>query len=164
MVSSLDYHPFPSRFASKIHPFIFLLAPQGFISLPPEWLLNFVSNSDIPPCVGKTFKFMEFTFLENALIRGIFTHDFPHSKLAPKFLSSCHRQKEISHSPQAAFFRKSVSPNSRNGRRERTMICFMKIQSEYMKMTWSIRFLIFCMICNFSKCDGFTVLQIRSII
>ena len=81
--------------------------------------------------------------------------------------SSCHHaigRRKLVIPPQAAFFRKSVSPNSRNGRRERTMICFMKIQSEYMKMTWSIRFFIFCMICNFSKCDGFTVLQIRSII
>ena len=40
----------------------------------------------------KIFKFMEFTFLENALIRGIFTHAPSHSKLAPKFLSSRPRQ------------------------------------------------------------------------
>ena len=35
------------------------------------------------------FKFMEFTFPGNAsiLIRGIFTHALPHSKLAP---NSCH--------------------------------------------------------------------------
>ena len=40
---------------------------------------------------------MEFTFPENALIRGIFTHASLHSKLSPKFLSSRPRQKEIAH-------------------------------------------------------------------
>ena len=49
---------------------------------------------------GKIFKFMEFTFLENEFIRGIFTHALPHSKLAPKFLSSRPREKEITHSPR----------------------------------------------------------------
>ena len=39
-----------------------------------------------------------------------------------------------------------------------TMICFIKIQSENIKMTWNIRFFIFCMTSNFFKCDGFTVL------
>ena len=36
----------------------------------------------IPSCVGKVFKLMVFTFLENALNLGIFTHaPVPHSKL-----------------------------------------------------------------------------------
>ena len=39
-----------------------------------------------------------------------------------------------------------------------TMISFIKIQSENMKMTWNIRLFISYMICNFSKCDDFTVL------
>ena len=43
---------------------------------------------------------------------------------------------------------------------EETMICFIKIQAENMKMTWNISLYISCMICNFSKCDGFTVLWI----
>ena len=33
-----------------------------------------------------------------------------------------------------------------------------KIQSENMKITLNIGLFIFCMIYNFSKCDGFTVL------
>ena len=41
---------------------------------------------------------------------------------------------------------------------EKTMICFIKIKLEKMKMTWNISLFIFCMICNFSKCDGFTIL------
>ena len=40
------------------------------------------------------------------------------------------------------------------------MICFIKIQSENMKMTWNISLFTFCMICNFSRCDGLAVLQI----
>ena len=47
---------------------------------------------------------------------------------------------------------------------EETMICFIKIQSENMKMTWNIRFFMFCMICNYFKCDDFTVLWVISII
>ena len=47
---------------------------------------------------------LEFTFLENALIQGILTHAHPHSKLAPKFLSSRPRQKEITRSPRQHSF------------------------------------------------------------
>ena len=54
--------------------------------------------------MGNIFKFMELTFLENALIRDIFTHAPPHSKLAPKFLSSRPRQKKIAHSPSQHSF------------------------------------------------------------
>ena len=43
---------------------------------------------------------MQFTFLENALIGGIFTHAPPHSKLALNFLSSRRIQKEITHFPR----------------------------------------------------------------
>ena len=68
--------------------------------LSPECLLSFLSYYCIPPWVGKTIKLLEFTFLENALIRDIFTHAPPNAKLAPKFLSSCSRQKEITHSPR----------------------------------------------------------------
>ena len=39
-----------------------------------------------------------------------------------------------------------------------TMIYFIIIQSENMKITWNINLFIFCMICHVFKCDGFTVL------
>ena len=39
---------------------------------------------------------------------------------------------------------------------KKTMICFIKIQSEDVKMTWNFTLFIFCMIYNFSKCDGLT--------
>ena len=99
---------------------------------------------------------MEFTLLENALIRGIFTHTPPHSKLAPKFLSSGPRQKEITHSPRQYSFEIQFSPTAEKDGGNYDY--FIKIQSENMKMTWKIRFFIFCMICNFFKCDGFTIL------
>ena len=50
-------------------------------------------------------------------------------------------------------FWKSVSPKTKGV--EETMIYFIKIQSENMKITWEIRFFIFCMICNFFRYDGF---------
>ena len=51
---------------------------------------------------------------------------------------------------KGVFFRNSVSPDSKKGVEE-TMICFIEIQSENMKMTWHIKFFIFCTICNFSN-------------
>ena len=56
------------------------------------------------------FKFMELAFLENALIRGTFTHALPHLKLAPKFLSSRPRQKEITHPPRQHSFENLFPP------------------------------------------------------
>ena len=57
--------------------------------------------------------------------------------------------------PDRSFW-KSVSSKAK-GVKE-TMICFIKIQSKNMKVIWKISLFIFCMISNFSKCDGFTVL------
>ena len=68
-------------------------------------------------------------------------------------------QAPILHSKlQAQFFENLFFPNTKNKGVEETMICFIKIQSENMKMTWNISLFICCMIYNFSKCDGFTVL------
>ena len=41
---------------------------------------------------------------------------------------------------------------------DETMICFFKIRSENIKMTWDIRLFISSMTSNFFKCDSFTVL------
>ena len=82
---------------------------------------------------------MVFTILENALNIDISTHaPIPHSKL------------------QAEYF-ENLFP-SQQKRVDKIMICFIKIQSENMKMTWKIRLFIFGMVCNFSKCDGFIVM------
>ena len=74
--------------------------------------------------MGKLFKFMLFAFLENALAMnlGIFIHTL--------FPTQNSRQ------------------NSQQKRLEKTMISFVKIQSENMKITWSFNLFIFCMACN----------------
>ena len=62
---------------------------------------------------------MVFTFLENALNLGIFTHvPVPHSKL------------------QAEFF-ENLFPQQQKGVKK-TMICFITFRSENMKMTWNM--------------------------
>ena len=41
MVNSIDYHPYTSRSASKVHHFIFLKTPSGFISLQDAcWIFS----------------------------------------------------------------------------------------------------------------------------
>ena len=61
------------------------------------------------------FKFMEFTILENALIREIFTHAPLHSILVPKFFSSRSRQKEMTHSPRQHSFENLFPPTTETG-------------------------------------------------
>ena len=61
------------------------------------------------PYVGKIVKFMEFTSLENTLIRGKFT---THSKLTPKFLSSHPGQKKITHCPWQHSFENLFLPTA----------------------------------------------------
>ena len=58
---------------------------------------------------------MEFTFLENALIQGSFTHAPPHSKPVPNFLSSRPRQKEITHPPRHHSFENLFPPTTERG-------------------------------------------------
>ena len=83
------------------------------LSLFEELLLNFLSIFYIPPLEGKFFKFMEFTlkmyWLEAFVLMSVTTKDSPPS--------SCHNLLSMKKLliPQAAFFRKSVSPNCRNG-------------------------------------------------
>ena len=64
---------------------------------------------------GKIFKFMKFTFLTNALIHGIFTHALSHTKLAPMFLSSCPRPKEITQSSRQHSFKNLFLPTAERG-------------------------------------------------
>ena len=87
---------------------------------------------------------MEFTFPENALIRGIFTDGSSHSKLRPKFLSSRPRLEEVTHSPRQHSLENLFPPIEERG--GEAIICFIKIQSKYMKTTCDIRFFIFRMI------------------
>ena len=132
---------FPGRTTSKtltsfsVNPSIFLLPPLSFnislkdtyfqisinsivLYLSPEYLLNFHSNFRIPPYMAKIFKFMEFTFLENALISVIF-YSCPSSLKTHSQVLVIRLYAEGNYSlPQIAFFRKSVSPNSGKGWRK----------------------------------------------
>ena len=140
--------------------------PQGymlsyFYKLPralslSRMLVEFFSNFYIPPCVGKIIKFMELTFLENPLIWGIFTRTPRHSKLAPKFLPSRPRQKKITHFPRQQSFENLFPLTIESGGGNYDLLYQNSVRN--MKMAWSIRFFIFCMICKFFKSDGFTVL------
>ena len=107
-------------------------------------------------CVGKLFEFMEFTFLRNAWIRGISTNVPPHSKLASEFLPSRPRQRKITHSHRHHSFGNLFLLTAEKGRGNHDLLG--KIQLENMKVTKNIRFFIFCLICNFFKCDNFTIL------
>ena len=114
MVNSLDYHLALQDYPQGYILSYFYKLPRA-LSLSPKCLLNFLSIFYIPQCVGKVFKFMEFTFLENALTLGIFTHVPVHSKLAHKFLSSRPRQKKITHSPREHSFLNLFPPTAERG-------------------------------------------------
>ena len=66
----------------------------------------------------KVFKFMVFTFSENALKLGIFTHFYPTQNFRENFLKICFSQQQ-----------KGVG---------KTMISIIKIQSKNMKVTFNI--------------------------
>ena len=104
----------------------------------------------------KNFQICGAHILRKCINLGIFTHVSPHSKLAPKFLTSHPRQRKLL-IPLENIFSKMCFPQQKK-EVEETMISFIKIQSENMKMAWDITLFIFYMICNFFKCDGFTVL------
>ena len=87
---------------------------------------------------GKNFSIYGVHILRKSLNLCFFTHaSVPHSKLLVEFFEN-------------------LFPPRQEGLGE-AIICSIKIQSENMKMTWNISLFTFCMICNFSKCDGFTV-------
>ena len=77
---------------------------------------------------GKNFQLIVFT-LENELNLCIFSHaPVPHSKLLVQI------------------FKNLFPPRAKNKGVEETMICFIKIQSKNMDMTWNISLFICCMI------------------
>ena len=99
--------------------------------MPIEFSLKLVY---ILPGVGKSFKFMVLTFLENALDLSIFTMSLLTLSSPP---SSCQhtiaRRKLLI--PPGSFFSKICFPQQEK-KVEETMICFVKIQSKNMKMTY----------------------------
>ena len=63
----------------------------------------------------KNFQICGAHILRKCINLGIFTHVSPHSKLAPKFLTSHPRQKEITHSPRKHFFENVFPPTAERG-------------------------------------------------
>ena len=88
---------------------------------------------------GKNFSIYGVHIPRKSLNLCFFTHaPVPHSKL------------------QVEFFENLFSPKTEGV--DEALVCSIKIQLEDMKMTWNISLFTFCMVFNFSKCDGFTVL------
>ena len=114
MVNNLDYH-LSFKISLKDKFFHISINSLG-LYLSPEYLLNFISNFYIPPCVGKFSKFMVKVHIPRKFIdRGIFIHAPSHSKLTPKFLLSRPRQKEITHSPRQHSFENLFPPTVEMG-------------------------------------------------
>ena len=95
----------------------------------------------IIPCVGKRFKSMEFTILENALILDIFTHAPPTQNSPPIFYHHTLGRRKLL-IPLGSILSKICFPQQQKGVEE-TMICFIKIQSENMKILGTLDFLYF---------------------
>ena len=127
MVNNVVYHPCLSRLASSIHLSFFFKLRRVLSLQNACWIF---SSLYIPPCIGKNFQIMVFTLRENALNRFLLIPQFPTQNSRQKFLKICFSQDE------------------RGGE---TMICFIKIKLEIMKMTWNIGLFILCMIYDFFK-------------
>ena len=120
LVNSVGYHRYSSILASGMHPYFFKLLKV----LSLQNACSIFCDLYIPPCVGEKFQFMVFT-LENEFNLCIFTHArVLHSKL------------------QVQFFENLFPPRAKNKGVEETLICFIKAQSENMKMTWNISLFI----------------------
>ena len=83
-----------------------------FSALIPDYLMNLLSNVYTLPSLGKRFKFMEFSLMENAFISQIFTMPPPT------------RKREITH-PTRHHFSKNLFPPPQEGRKGKlfTMYC-----------------------------------------
>ena len=93
---------------------------------------------------------MVFAFLENAWNLRIFTHAPFLSQNFSQILITNPRGREKLLIPLGEAFSKTSFPQQQK-RVEETMICFIKIQSENMKMTWNIRFLYLVRFAIFSN-------------
>ena len=121
------------KFNLKDTSFHFISNSLGIYFLP-EWLLNLLLY--IPQYMGNIFKFMVFTSQENIFNLGIFySCPVPNSKLQAEFFENLFPQTVESSGENYDL----LYPNS-----------ITKFEDDLEH--------IFCLICNVSKCDGFTVL------
>ena len=136
LVNSVDYHSCPLRLALGIHYYFFkLLRVLSLSRMIDEFSLTYICYH-----VWENFFNLWCHIRKYIQSMDIYSRPVPHSKL------------------QVQLFENLCSPRAKNKMMEENMICFIKIQSEKMKITWNNSLFIFCMIYNFSKCDGSTVL------
>ena len=110
--------------------------------------------------VGKIFQIYGF-HISRKCIESVHFYSClpPHLKHYPKFLSSHPRQREINNSPGQHFFENMFPPASERGGGNYNLL----YQNSVRKCEDNLdNLFIFCVICNFSKCNGFTVLSIIS--
>ena len=99
---------------------------------------------------------MEFTFLANPLNRAIFTYAPPRSKRPqiPVIYPIGRRELFI---PQESILSKICWPQQQKGVEKNYGLICQNLVRKYENDLKHV-FFIFCMIYNFFKCDGFTVL------
>ena len=129
--------PLPFKINFRDTSFHISLNSLGFY-LSPKCLLNFLWLVYSNMC-GKHFSIYGF-HIPNKCIESMHYYSYP----SPPLKTPCR------------MFLKFVSPKTESV--EEAKICSIKIQSGNMKMNWNISLFTFCMVCNFSKCDSFTVL------
>ena len=114
--------------------------------LSPEYVLNFLSNLYISLCVGNIFKFIVFTFLENALNLIILVMlPFPTQNSRSSYHQTLGRGKLLI--PPGSISSQIFFPQQQK-RVKKTMVCSIRIQSETIKMTWNVSLFVFCLIFN----------------
>ena len=142
LVNSVVYHLCPSILASGIHPYFFKLLRVLSLS---RMLVQFSLTCIFHHVWGRIFNLWYSHQKMNWIYAFLLIPQFPTQNSRYNFLKICFPQ----------------GPRTK-GVKE-TMICFIKIQSQNMKMTWNISLFICFMIYDLSKCDDFTVLVIISI-
>ena len=148
ILNSLDYHPCPSRLAPKMYPY---LGPYSSLQ-NGCWIFLKLLYSTI---CGENFEIYGVHIPRKCIdLRHFYSCPSPF-KTHPQVHHALGRRKLLI--PPGSILSKICFPQQQKGVEE-TIICFIKIQSENMKMIWNITFFIFFMTCNFFKCDGCTVL------
>ena len=114
---TINYHPSPSQFISRIHTLIFLWTCKGFIS--PESFLNFFLKLYIPPWLWKSFKVIILRLLQihlwvKKLNLFIFNHA-PKQNSPPDFYHYPPGRWELPIPPEQLFWRYF---EERGGKRE----------------------------------------------
>ena len=116
MVNSLDYHPCPSRLGYILKDASFHIS-INFVGLylSPECLLNFLSNFLYSTMCVKIFQIYGVHIPRKCINSRYFYSCSSPLKTRPQVLAITPKAEGNCSLPQAAFFRKSVSPNSRKG-------------------------------------------------